>query len=502
MNANYLVSEYYREMKRETRKLTNRKYRKKIKQKDENTNNRLSLTKFATWKRQERERKKQKEEKDKLRKIHRQTYMKRYQQNKTKQSSVTYQFTHRMQKSRAVKKMKMSLPDTPRRRVSTLAAYLSTKKTTQSPTVNTLEEMRIIRSPEDIEDDNVSNCVIRDLSKALNKTRYQRSTDSGLSRNIILAAVSGENIHKQKGKKNLAEKLGVSRKRIAAGRRMRTRILKSDESCWTITDKKNRSNKISDIDKRKAYNYWLSNNVSRPTGNKKDIKRERLAPHIFVSHMIHVLEKTQTEVYTEFLRDNPEIVMSQSSFERMKPFFVRPVRVQDRNTCCCRYHVEIQSVFKSCMDKRRNILEGKDDETKTTYPIYQNINDVIRCTVCEEDCIQQKQYKPECLSRNCEKCGIHGLKLMPEETTDNGLLEWEKFEYVSIVKGSQVRKKLLLVKKKTSVGELFKYFLHLLSSFPAHQFRAVWQNDQFKALATNLPMNDCICLHDFSENYR
>jgi hypothetical protein len=30
--------------------------------------------------------------------------------------------------------------------------------------------------------------------------------------------------------------------------------------------------------------FWLSPGISHPTGNKSDIKRERLAPNIYASH--------------------------------------------------------------------------------------------------------------------------------------------------------------------------------------------------------------------------
>ncbi|XP_071140649.1 uncharacterized protein [Mytilus edulis] len=60
----------------------------------------------------------------------------------------------------------------------------------------------------------------------------------------------------------------------------------------------------------------------------------------------------------------------------------------------------------------------------------------------------------------------------------------------------------MLVKKTTKIGTLFKFLLELLSTFPSHQFRAAWQNQQLKAIISNLSANDCICIHDFSENFR
>jgi len=96
--------------------------------------------------------------------------------------------------------------------------------------------------------------------------------------------------------------------------------------------------------------------------------------------------------------------------------------------------------------------------------------------------------------------------LLPEETGDaetDETVKWEKFEKVEIkVKGNKTTKKLVLVKKESKVSDLFSHFLQLLKSFPFHQHRATWQNNQLQELSSNLPLNHCICVHDFSENYR
>ncbi|XP_031563965.1 uncharacterized protein LOC116299446 [Actinia tenebrosa] len=63
------------------------------------------------------------------------------------------------------------------------------------------------------------------------------------------------------------------------------------------------------------------------------------------------------------------------------------------------------------------------------------------------------------------------------------------------------QRKLQLISKETSPGEMFEYFIHLLESYPAHQFRANWQNAELKKLIDNLPLGHVCCIHDYSENY-
>jgi len=116
---------------------------------------------------------------------------------------------------------------------------------------------------------------------------------------------------RKKCRKRLARKLDLPIRRISGGKRIRTKVLTSDNSCWSFTKRKTRSDALSDEVKRKVYEYWQKPGVSRPTGNKRDVKRERLGPSIYASHMIHILEKTQTDIYTDFRRENPDIKISQ-----------------------------------------------------------------------------------------------------------------------------------------------------------------------------------------------
>ncbi|VDI61408.1 Hypothetical predicted protein, partial [Mytilus galloprovincialis] len=117
-------------------------------------------------------------------------------------------------------------------------------------------------------------------------------------------------------------------------KRIRIKVLTTEVSAWTFTSRKTRSDAVSEDIKRKIYEYWISPDNSRPTANKNDIKRERLGPKIYTSHMKHVLEKTQTEVYISFKEKYPDLKISQRLFERLKPYFVVPVRPCDRETCC------------------------------------------------------------------------------------------------------------------------------------------------------------------------
>ena len=63
------------------------------------------------------------------------------------------------------------------------------------------------------------------------------------------------------------------------------------------------------------------------------------------------------------------------------------------------------------------------------------------------------------------------------------------------------RKNLNIVSKETSPSELVNYLKQLLQSYPYHQFMSCWQKSQFDSLKENLPIDNVLCVHDYSENY-
>ncbi|CAG2234147.1 unnamed protein product [Mytilus edulis] len=167
----------------------------------------------------------------------------------------------------------------------------------------------------------------------IHETKQKRNYDARNAMHVISASVSGENISKGE-KSKAARKLGLHPRRLSGGKRIRTSVFRSEKSCYEFTKRKTRSDITPDITKKQAYDFWISPMVSRTSPNKTDVKRSRIGPREYVSQQIHLLEKTQTEVFLEFKAKYPDFKISQ----RYKPFFVMPVKEKHRNTCCCRQH--------------------------------------------------------------------------------------------------------------------------------------------------------------------
>lgn len=494
--------EWYKQQKKERRKQIqresyNRRKDRKTKTKNVTKKQNKVQSKQALWKRKQRERKEERVNKIKEHTLQR---VRKYRQ---KQKSLQNQdetaeglksdFKNRMEKSRAISKLRQSLPETPEKRVSVLEAYLDHK----SPTAKKVKSNNV--SPIDIQNIEVAVPVVEALQTVIKETKFRRSEDARATMNVLVAAVSGESVVKNKVKNKVARSLGLPARRVSKGVRIRENVLKSDKSCWTHTERKTRSDALSESDKKTAYDFWLCQGNSHPTGNKADVKRVRIGPTLYSSHMIHILERSQTDVYFEFSKSHPGIKMCQRTFERCKPYFVQPVRPKDRQTCVCRYHIEAKSLFYSCMNFRKQNTE-ENPSISESYPVFDHLHDVVNYTLCSEE-----PTHVNCLNRNCTNCGVKNLKFLPaeEDTLESApKVTWSKYEYINLnMKKGKTMRKLSLVKKETSPGEMFSYFLEILSSFSSHQFRAKWQASQLKYLQENLPINHCLCIHDFSENF-
>ena len=108
--------------------------------------------------------------------------------------------------------------------------------------------------------------------------------------------------------------------------------------------------------------------------------------------MAQVIEKTQIDAYIDFVAKYPDIKIGQRTFDKLKPFFIRPASEKDRNTCCCR----------SCMKFRKSKNQSETSEVES-YPVYENLGEIIDVTLCPK---VNGSYKKGCLDRKCTECGV------------------------------------------------------------------------------------------------
>ena len=205
--------------------------------------------------------------------------------------SVRGAFANRTARKRAVDATKSSLPSSPRKKVAVVASLVNSPTTRQS-----LQRLGHVNTPEN-EEVQLATSILEDASEALQVTKRKRSNDARAATQVSLAFLCGEKVASNHLKSKVSKKLGINRKRLSSAFKHRTKTLTSSKSCWLYTDRQTRSDAIPTEHRKLAHDFWSSPGVSRPTGNKKDMVRKRLAVRTFVSHPKQILDKTQTEVF-------------------------------------------------------------------------------------------------------------------------------------------------------------------------------------------------------------
>lgn len=113
---------------------------------------------------------------------------------------------------------------------------------------------------------------------------------------VGLSVLCGPHVSQGNMRKSLAQALNINRRRIAMSVGQETTALCDKDTLWALTKRRTRSDAIPDEHKKVAQDFWSSPGISRTTGNKRDMMRERTAPKQYIVHEKQVLEKTQTEV--------------------------------------------------------------------------------------------------------------------------------------------------------------------------------------------------------------
>ena len=75
-----------------------------------------------------------------------------------------------------------------------------------------------------------------------------------------------------------------------------------------------------------------------------------------------------------------------------------------------------------------------NDGQAAEYPVYDHLNDAVDVTLCAK-ADSDTYYAKECCDRECDKCGVHLLRLLEEEESmdESGLkVKWERFDYVTM----------------------------------------------------------------------
>ena len=397
----------------------------------------------------------------------------------------------RMKMSRKMKKFRAVVDNDSPKSKAHYAEYLMSSPKTQK----ILEAKNVVQSKQQQQDQAIHTAVFKDVQTVMQATKIKKNTNSLRFRQHLLAAGIGENV--QKTKKATATVRSLFGKKLSQKVKkgqLRKKIIEGDQAALYDITRKTRGEKIPQDWKSEISSYW-KNEASRTSTDTKRPVTKSLGNKEYLRHTRHVMTKTYREAYIEFSRNKPDIKVSEATFRRCKPFFVKPATARDLEQCCCQRCITVRKAFRALMNFRQN--------RKCGCPIYDNVYDFLRATLCpkEED---HEYHQMKCINQECDNCGIGTLRFCEQELDENSnaLVTWYCFDYVNHTgKDGKERRHLDIVQRKTNPYALIKHLRKELEGFSRHLFNAKWQRVQWQNLIENLPPDHLAIEMDFSENY-
>jgi hypothetical protein len=188
--------------------------------------------------------------------------------------------------------------------------------------------------------------------------------------------------------------------------------------------------------------------------------------------VVFLLVSGQLEFYTIFVGKYPDFPCSLSSFENLKPWWMRRLRVW--NTCCCRYHQELTKLMIA-INGMRTDKKGVHSDCSCDYTV---VCGGIDCGLSSQICNAHREiferlmnqwtsilcekgelsmwHKCSCLLGECVECGVNLLRVCPSEMSSEKLVKWKSIGYkvVGTTEEGNQRKALTLEYQETTPREL------------------------------------------------
>ena len=366
-----------------------------------------------------------------------------------------------------------------------------------SPTQRTrqiLVDEKLMETTEIQKEQMLNSAVVSDLQDIMSSTKGRKSTNTIRLRQCISAGAIGPKVKATRKKKAVAKTLFSSRTaRKVEKTQLQKQIIEGDSAAFMDVNRKCRGEKLSDETKSAICNYW-KNVASHPTTDtKRNLVRKKLGKNEYLQHNRHIMERTYREEFSEFRRVNPDIAISETTFCRCKPFYVKPPTSRDLEQCSGQRCVNVRKAFRALMNFRQQHKSGE---------IYPDLYSFVNASLCPKG--TNKYHDMQCIKQECDKCGIKQLSFSDTECSmeTTHLVTWYKFDYVMRTNHyGKEAKHLELVPMHTPPKDLVDHLKAQLVGYPLHTFTAMWQRKQWGSLIENLPKDHVAVEMDFSENY-
>lgn len=216
-------------------------------------------------------------------------------------------------------------------------------------------------------------------------------------------------------------------------------------------------------------------NSSRMTTDKTDtITRKKM------KHQRMILTDSMLNLHSDFLKKNPSMKLSYSSFCTLRPFYVTAPKASDRSTCLCHHHENADLMLQVLMSS------GALKSTKL-----EDSFQLVCCTPATE----------ACLLRTCLRCKTKHTVLAPEISGIS--VQWRQWERDQDQTASGIHFNMKLNLHSGSLSELLHlYEEKLRSETTTHVCLVHNQAKAYRELIKTCSENTVIVHVDFSESWK
>lgn len=227
--------------------------------------------------------------------------------------------------------------------------------------------------------------------------------------------------------------------------------------------------------------------------------------------------------------------IGETAFSNLKPTNVKKANHTQMSTCTCQTHENSYRSLKAMAAMRRLILEkcptcqgepnaqcDRGHSKLCGVDVFNSLSMTWGKALCPKR-PGAEYHKRSCLMGWCPSCGPRTTiaecplfnwaaeEVGAVEVSDDYKVKVTYFGGIDITRADgtpvldedgKTKKKVGLIQKAMGPKELAEHFRsYVLHKMPPHQFRALWQWQQFQQMQRNLPVGEAVVVMDFSENH-
>ena len=252
-----------------------------------------------------------------------------------------------------------------------------------------------------------SSHIVKSLVRAfMSIGKKYRSKDCNIACHVLAKSIVNRRIRQCRLSKCTSEIVNLNPKTLKTYsiRRDSLDIEGQMEKLWAFSGRLPcKYMKLVEAMKGLVQSFWNDN--TRPSSNTRDVLKHCKGYRSHEPHIKHYLHMAQTQFYEMFKASHPELRLSQRTFEKCKPWYVRINAIC--NTCFCRYNVEFEYYYNSFVHIRRFLHPNHVQECSSITPPISS-KDFLHTIMCmRRD--NQAYYAKQCLDGTCNICGGKSL---------------------------------------------------------------------------------------------